>query len=593
MKKKIFLFYMVLIVIGVSVTGFFTSQLARKFYKYEVEQSLINTALLIRYQLLSEFSKGRHVDYNDLAKEYSGILNRSDPSKSDNRNVRITFIDFNGNVVGESNTNYKEMENHLDRKEVKEAVNGKIGKGLRFSKTLGYDFEYVAVPIESHNMVVRVSVPLTQLNNIENIIFIYSVIGIVSGLIITAVLALRFSHSITKPIIEIISASKEIASGNYSKRVKIKSRDELNDLSKAFNEMALKLERTIADLKDKNIKVDTIINSMQNGIVAVDNRYKILLINSIACDMFGVKNNPKLIGMNILNVIRNNQLNNMLNSTITSNKTLISEAVITLPEDKVFRIYTNPIKSKDKINTNLGGIAFIQDITNIKKLEQIRTEFVSNVTHELKTPLTSIRGFIETLRNGAIEDKKVAYRFLEIIDIEAERLYVLINDILQLSEIETKHVDSNIDTYNLKSIVDETVSILQPVAEKKGVTLNSEVDKSINLKVNRDRIKQLLINLIDNGIKYNREIGSVSVSAYKLQGKVLIRIKDSGIGIDKEHLPRIFERFYRVDKGRSRNMGGTGLGLSIVKHVVNLYNGDIKVISEPGKGTEFIIQFPA
>lgn len=594
MKKRIFLFYMVLIVIGVSVTGFFAIQLTRKFHKHEVEQKLVNTALLIKHQILSEVSKGNSVDYNRLAREYSQLLNQStNLTSNEKRNTRITFIDYNGHVLGESDTNYTEMENHLNREEVQKAIKGNVGRGLRFSNTLKYNYLYIAVPVESLSIVVRVAVPLVQLQNIENIIIIYTIAGIIAGLIITALLALKFSSSITEPVLEIISASKEIASGNYSKRVKTKAKDELKDLSTTFNEMALKLQRTIADLKDKNLKVDTIINSMQNGIVAVDEKYRILLINRIACDMFGVTYTPTLIGKNILNVIRNNQLNKMLNKTIESGASLTNDAIITSPEDKVYRIFTNPINSKDRSISNSGGIAFIQDITNVKKLEQIRTEFVSNVTHELKTPLTSIRGFIETLRGGAINDKKVSYKFLEIIDIEAERLYVLINDILQLSEIETRHTDSNIDTHNLKSIIDETISILKPTAERKGVTLTTEVDKSISLKVNKDRIKQMLINLVDNGIKYNNENGSVLVSAYKLQGKILIRVKDSGIGIPKDHLPRIFERFYRVDKGRSRNMGGTGLGLSIVKHIVNLYNGDIKINSEVGKGTEFIIQFPA
>jgi two-component system phosphate regulon sensor histidine kinase PhoR len=302
--------------------------------------------------------------------------------------------------------------------------------------------------------------------------------------------------------------------------------------------------------------------------------------------MFGIKDKPDVIGTRIIELIRNNQINHLLGETIEKNAPLTNEIIIGSPEDKVLRIYTSPVKSQDSKGINSGGIVFIQDITNIKKLEQIRTEFVSNVTHELKTPLTSIRGFIETLRSGALNDKEVADRFLEIIDIEAERLYMLINDILQLSEIETKQKDSNIDSYSLKSIVEETISILQGVADKKSVELKYDIGDSITIVANRDRIKQLLINLIDNSIKYN-------IRALKSEGKIIITVKDTGIGMAKEHLPRIFERFYRVDKGRSRNMGGTGLGLSIVKHIVNLYSGDIKVNSELGVGTEFIVRFPS
>jgi two-component system phosphate regulon sensor histidine kinase PhoR len=206
--------------------------------------------------------------------------------------------------------------------------------------------------------------------------------------------------------------------------------------------------------------------------------------------------------------------------------------------------------------------------------------------------LTSIRGFIETLRGGAIDDREVSEKFLEIIDIEAERLYMLINDILQLSEIESRQKDTNVQKNKLKSIVDEVAPILQAAAEKKQVSLNINISDKIDITANRDRIKQMLINLVENAIKYNMENGKVNLQAFEARGKVIISVKDTGIGIAKEHLPRIFERFYRVDKGRSRSMGGTGLGLSIVKHIVNLYNGDIRVNSEPGKGTEFVIELP-
>jgi two-component system phosphate regulon sensor histidine kinase PhoR len=232
------------------------------------------------------------------------------------------------------------------------------------------------------------------------------------------------------------------------------------------------------------------------------------------------------------------------------------------------------------------------DITNIKKLEQMRTEFVSNVSHELKTPLTSIRGFIDTLKDGAINDPAVADKFLEIIDIEAERLSRLINDILQLSEIESMKQDQNSEMFELKPLADEVISILQITAEERGVNLEASIDETIKMKADKDKIKHLLINIIENGIKYNKEKGSVILSAEQKESSVIISVRDTGIGIEKEYLDRVFERFYRVDKGRSSELGGTGLGLSIVKHIVNLYKGSINVKSEPGQGTEFIVKIP-
>jgi len=386
--------------------------------------------------------------------------------------------------------------------------------------------------------------------------------------------------------------SREISRGNYSKRASVKSADELGQLAGTFNEMADELEKSMADLKDKNIKFDSIMNSMTNGFIAVDRKQRIILINEIACRFLEIEYDEDITGKNLIDVIRNHKINRMLQQTVESNESSTHEISISLPEEKIYRIYANPIKSMESSDSNSGGILSIMDITNIKKLEQIRTDFVSNVTHELKTPLTSIRGFVETLRSGAMDDSEVSDKFLEIIDIEAERLYMLINDILQLSEIETKQKDSNIATHDLESIINEVFSILQGAAGKKSIELTCKVESSISITANRDRIKQMLINLIDNAIKYNIENGSVRVKVWKAEGRIVLSVKDTGIGIAQQHLSRIFERFYRIDKGRSRSMGGTGLGLSIVKHIVNLYNGDIKVESEPGSGSEFIIQLP-
>lgn len=565
LKKKIFFYFVILAIVGVSVTGFFISQLAQKYYKYEEQDKLASIAKIIQYQLISESTQNGLPDLNSFASKYADILNEDvfDKNKPADMDIRITFIDLSGKVVGESDANFEQMENHLDRNEIRQALKGELGVDIHYSKTLNTHFLYTAVLIEPLKVVVRVSTPMVQLRNIDKIIWKYALVGIIAGLLLTSVLALKFSGYVTNPI------------------------------DKRLNAMNTELEKTVSDLMDKNVKVDAIINSMVNGVVAVDNKFKVMLINSKACEIFNIKNNPGILGINIIELVRNRQINTYLTDTLQNNTPHSGEVLLGAPNDRILKVHTAPIKSKDNISLNSGGILIIDDITNIKKLEQIRTEFVSNVTHELKTPLTSIRGFIETLKSGAIEDKAVAKKFLDIIDIEAERLYMLINDILQLSEIETRQRDSNLAPHNLKGIVEEVVSILQGVADKKNISLLWDVEENIKIIANRDRIKQMLINLIDNGIKYNTEGGKVSIKAFKSEKNIVISIKDTGIGIAQEHISRIFERFYRVDKGRSRNMGGTGLGLSIVKHISNLYNGDIKVNSEPGKGTEFIIRIPS
>jgi two-component system phosphate regulon sensor histidine kinase PhoR len=597
MKSKIVKYTIFLVIIAITITGIFTSALARYFYKYEVQNSIENTAVLLVHQINEENSQNKSVDYDKLAKNYAKLLNEK-PSAIESFSffTRITIINFDGTVLGESDSNFNEMQNHLNRKEVKEAIEGKMGTDERFSQTLKVTYLYVALPIKESDIIVRVSIPLYQLNSINKAFFFYTIIGILVGLMLTILISFKLSKVITDPIRQLINTSKEIAGGNYKKRVNINSKDEIGQLAHTFNGMADKLDETLSGIMDKNVRVDTVINSMRDGIIAVDTEYKILLINTIACDIFGVKHGPGIIGKNLIQITRNAKVNSILIDTIKNNHPLTDEIMMFSPlknTDNIYKIYTNPIKNTDIIKSvNSGGVITLHDVTSVKKLEQIRTEFVSNVTHELKTPLTSIRGFVETLKSGAIEDTAVATKFLDIIDIEAERLHTLINDILQLSEIEVMRKDDNLKENNLGSIIDEVILILDAAAQKKGVKLEVEADENIIMLVNKNRIKQMLINLVDNAIKYNVENGTVHIKASKASGKTMISIRDTGIGISEKHHSRIFERFYRVDKGRSRNMGGTGLGLSIVKHIVNLYNGDIRVVSKAGQGTEFIIQLP-
>jgi len=594
MRKKFFSYYVILVVSAMAVTGFFVTRLAQSLYKRNVEEKLASVAKVIQNEISEDIKEGVEIDYNAIAAKYSEILEGSpqDNATPNMSDLRVTIIDLNGKVLGESETDFRSMENHLSRSEVQQALKGSIGKDIRHSRTLDTDFTYVAV--KASEVIIRLSLPLTELRDIRWIILRHITLGILVSLLFTVFLALKFSASVTRPVNELINASREIASGNYSKRVKSSADYEFSQLADTFNEMAYQLERTVADLTDKNIKVETIINSMMDGIIAVDDNYNIVLINDMAKEMFGMDRKDDVIGINIIEAVRNNQLNSFISKSVEDGTSSIKEILIAGAgkDGKTYRIHTNPVKPVDNAKKKSGAIVLIQDITNIKKLEQIRTDFVSNVTHELKTPLTSIRGFIETLRSGAMNDPEVAESFLEIIDIESERLYNLINDILQLSEIETRQKDSNILPHSLNSSITEVISILQGPAEKKNVRLIDETSEELTISANKDRIKQMLINLIDNGIKYNVEGGSVFVKAYRHGGNIVISVKDTGIGIAQEHLPRIFERFYRVDKGRSREAGGTGLGLSIVKHIASLYNGDVRVSSQPGIGTEFTVRLP-
>lgn len=591
MKKQLLISYLIIVITSILVIGVLVSYLEQNLYKEETINKLHNILILSDQSLMIQKEAKLRTDFNVEATRLASSLVLSEEEKNLSEHIRVTFINLKGVVIGESQTDFKKMENHANRKEFIQALSGGVGTDIRNSKTLMIDFIYVAMKLKSYETVLRVSVPMTHIRGLNNMIWIYLLFGVGAGILLTLILGYQFSLRITYPVKKLIEATKEIESGKYNQRVSIESKDELGQLGENFNMMAEKLEGTVEELVDKNLKFDAIMNSIVNAIIAVDSNFKIILANKVSRTLFNISIKEELLGKNFPEVIRNNQILNLLTDTIENNSSIVKEIVIGVNDEKTLRIYSNPI-SGGAVPVTKGGIILVQDITEIRKLEQIRTEFVSNVTHELKTPLTSIRGFVETLRNGAIEDTVVSGKFLEIIDIEAERLYMLINDILQLSEIEHRQSDYNISKNNLKLIAEEVISILEGLAAKKNVSLELVCPQDVFMEVNRDRLKQMFINLIENAVKYNVDKGKVTIEIIKTLDSINISVEDTGIGIPKEHLTRVFERFYRVDKGRSRSMGGTGLGLSIVKHIVNLYNGDIKVVSNLEKGTSFSLRFP-
>ena len=340
-------------------------------------------------------------------------------------------------------------------------------------------------------------------------------------------------------------------------------------------------------LKTRMQKLELTIDSLPDGLIAVNKSLMTIAVNPFAREIFSLHNEVN-VDKNIHSLIKDESICSLIEKTINEDCSFSEEFTLKKPL-KFLKITTNPIKSNQNI---LGAILYIEDITGVKHLEQIGSEFVSNVTHELKTPLTSIKGFIETLKNGAISDTEVAYKFLDIIDIEAERLFLLINDILALSEIETMQQDADIASFLIENVISDSLNILQGQADKKNISISTQIESGLKIKANKYRIMQLVLNLVDNSLKYSPNESNIVIKASRAGGKVVISFKDTGIGIPNEHISRIFDRFYRVNKGRSRSLGGTGLGLSIVKHIVALYNGNIKVYSEPGKGTEFVVILP-
>lgn len=573
MTKKLLLTYIFIIAIVCLIIGYTSISTSQKYLENQIRNGFIKDINLLSDILQNQFESDKLLEFT---KHYSNLMG-----------FRITLINLDGSIIADSDVD--NLQNHSERTEFQQALQNNLGFSIRYSETLGTNYLYYAKKINynSTNLVLRISSPLLDLRNLKTDILNLSMGGIILGLIVSIVVATLFSNIFSTAIKQLTLAVEDVSKGNYDKKIDINSNDEIGKLADAFNLMARELKYTVLQLKDRNIKLESILNSINSGLIAIDADYNIMLLNHLSYKFLGI-NDGNLINRNFYEVVQNKSVLNLLNKSTVNNEYAVEE--INHNNLKILRISANPIINTD--SKGIGTVLLIEDITQIKKLEQIRSEFVSNVTHELKTPLTSIKGFVDTLKNGAIEDFDIAKHFLDIIDIEAERLYKLIQEILTLSEIETRDKDINMAEIQIDILINSVKKILQPLADKKGIKLEFVVESGmINLFCNKDRIIQLLINLIENSIKYTEQ-GCVKAEFKNNSNILVITIEDTGIGIPEQSIPRIFERFYRVDKGRSRKAGGTGLGLSIVKHIVILYNGKIEVQSKLGKGSIFKVDLP-
>ncbi|HWR62372.1 MAG TPA: ATP-binding protein [Clostridia bacterium] len=587
MQRKIFINIVVVLLVGVVICGLLSARVVEKNFISSIEKNLITESGLVRELVGESLLSNR----NDID-EYIGKIKQT-------TNTRVTILDVMGNVIIDTEKDFSTMDNHSKRAEIATALKGEVGKSIRYSYTLDVDLMYIAQPIYKEDRVigvVRLAKPLYEINELLGKLYINIMIAVLVGLLAASLLGYRMAANITRPLREITYAAENISKGQFDRQINAESRDEIGILAHSINDMASKLNETIMSLQDKNIRLEAIMSSVVNGIIAIDSSERILFINPMAEKLLDI-HDREIVGKHLLQVVRNNSLDNYLNTILKDKKYFDTELTLDGSSEKVLKFYANPINQTDKTDIR-GVIITIQDITELRKLERIRTEFVANVSHELKTPLTSIKGFVETLKMNDMENLQDNRRFLDIIEDEANRLYRLINDILSLSELEQKKLIAKKERINVEKSIMEVVSMLKAQSESKNIGLSVNIREGLaSLSGEADKLKQMLINIIDNAIKYTPENGSVEVEAYNQQeeqggSSVVIRVADNGIGIPKQYIPRLFERFYRVDKARSRKVGGTGLGLAIVKHIVILFNGRIEVSSEVGKGTEFKIILP-
>jgi two-component system phosphate regulon sensor histidine kinase PhoR len=507
--------------------------------------------------------------------------------------ARLTLIGRNGSVLVDSRLSAGEvatLENHASRPEVAAALRGQIGRATRRSATVDRPWLYVATPLGDGSDVqgaVRLALPLTEVSASFTAVHRVLLLGGLFALSVAAGIGIFVAGRVTRPVIEMERIARQMAEGRFDRRVPVRSPDEIGMLARALNAMAASLVGKIGDLEQERAKLTAILDAMVEGVVAVDGHDHIVTMNERARAMFGLPTRGE--GRPFMEVVRNADLHLMVRSSRGTGTGAVSQREVRLlaPVARTMQVSAVPLVLSGP-DPGVGVVLVLYDVTDLRRLEQVRTEFVANVSHELRTPLTAIHGYLETLRGGALEEPDNARRFLDIAYRHTERLGRLLNDLTDLSNIELSKVKLALAPVRVDEVVDSVLAIIQPKAEARRVRLTAHVDRDVPaVNADHDRLEQILINLVDNAVKYTPEGGEVTVRAARAAagGVVVIEVRDTGIGIPPADLPRITERFYRVDKARSRELGGTGLGLAIVKHLVIAHGGEFSIESSPGEGT--------
>ncbi|WP_410511961.1 ATP-binding protein [Paenibacillus sp. BR2-3] len=511
-------------------------------------------------------------------------------------NSRVTFITKDGRVIGDSEKDPLLMDNHSNREEERIAAKEGIGRAIRYSDTLKREMLYVAATVTSEqgfDGYIRLSMGLDAVDKGLNRAWLYMAGGLVLLFIAATLVSYKVASSMTSPLEQITRVARRITDLDYDARVNMKRKDEIGQLAAAINVMADSLQAQLKTIRDNEDLLQSVLDNMTGGILMVSAEGEVALLNRAAEKMLDVDNSD-MAGRSFLELKRHYELTRLVEEGLSRKEAIHEERSIYNPGERIIRLDGVPMTQDGSYR---GMLFLLQEVTEIRRLEKMRSEFVANVSHELKTPVAAVKGFAETLLGGGVTDEKMARSFLQIIYDENERLNRLIGDILELSKIESKRTPLVCSPVHLSAFFDSMLETMSKVAEKKNISLSAKVPEELFMEGDEDKLRQIFMNLLSNAINYTHEGGSVRVSAVNKQNydgteSVIFTVSDTGMGIPRKDLPRIFERFYRVDKARSRSSGGTGLGLSIVKHLVELHRGVISVQSNLGIGSSFILELP-
>lgn len=509
--------------------------------------------------------------------------------------TRITLIGTNGKVIADSRAHLEELDKHGDRPEVIEALNGRPGHSVRYSFTLQKDLMYYAIPIFGADgkvlMVLRTSEDISSLSSEYSGTYKYVIISGLVLFILTAGLGFYFAQKHAKPLMEIRDAAMRFSQGDFGNKIYRYGIYELDSLSESINTMAKQLDEKLGIISEQKNLQQVVLESMKEGVLAIDYNERVLLINKEAEQILNI-DSLDTRGKMLQEAVRISEIQKFFRGIIAEGKQLQSEILLQHEKEKVLQLTGTLLQ--DSEGKAIGVLVVINDVSNLKYLDTLKKDLIANVSHELKTPVTTIKGFVETLKESDFAGSKDTAKFLNIIYKNVERLNNLIDDLLSLSRIEQATESNSIKFHieDIESVIQSVIDNFQLLALEKNINIESQCEKSLSAHVNRQLLEQAIGNLLDNSIKYSDNKTKIIISSKVSYGNLLISVEDEGPGIEKEHFERLFERFYRIDKSRSRDEGGTGLGLAITKHIVQAHGGNIEVVSEMGKGSKFTIIIP-
>ncbi|MCD4677929.1 MAG: HAMP domain-containing protein [Desulfobacula sp.] len=593
-KKKliwqIFPSFLIIIFLSLSsVTSYSTSYFKKFFLKNSEKELIIRTKLLqIDFaDILPEDIKNGNQDQIQHIDEHCKEI-------GEKAGTRVTIILPSGVVVGDSFGDIKMMENHMKRPEIMEALKRKKGVSIRYSSTLDKNMMYIALPVMHKGRimaVVRTSVSVSAIDNKIKTVRNNILVALFFIILTAAIVSLYVTRRITYPIEQMKQGAAQFAKGNLSARLAIPASEELSKLAVTMNRMAENLDEKIKDFENRSMELEAVHTSMLEGVIAIDKDERIITINDAAAKIFDFPAS-QLKARYILEVARNFEFQEFIQRALATHEPVEDDILITRDDKMILNIHSTALY--DTGERRIGTLIIFHDITRMRRLERMHKDFAANVSHELKTPLTAIKGFIETLQEMPFtNDTKESERFLKIIDKNVSRMIDLINDLLALSKLERlQGTNIQLEKQDMITLIQGAVNTCHAGILAKNIMVTIDCPKDLRAMVDPILLEQAIINLVDNAVKYSGKKSPIAITVSAKDHFIDIVIKDKGCGIDKEHLSKIFNRFYRVDKARGRYEGGTGLGLAIVKHIIHYHHGKINVKSMKGQGSSFKVSIP-